>query len=71
MNTRLGWAAYIALGVVVDLWRDSKDDDTTLSATTRRTFRVDTPVGRVAFLAAWGFLAAWFAQHITNREAIK
>ena len=69
MNSKVAWAAFIAGGVVADLWRARASDGSTLSQATRDTFRTDTRPGRLAFIAAWGSLAAWFSAHILEHPA--
>lgn len=69
MKARLAWAAFIAGGVLADLWRSRVADGSTLSQTTRDVFHTDTPLGRAAFLAAWGYLCAWFPGHILDQPA--
>lgn len=64
MRAKVAWAAFIAGGVVADLWRVRVADGSTLSQTTRDVFHTDTRIGRFAFLAAWGYLCAWFPAHI-------
>lgn len=77
---RLFWAAYIAVGVIVDPLREQADitagrthsDGTTLSATTRWTVE-HVPGGRVLFAAGCVLIPRWFETHILdhldNRKA--
>ncbi len=57
------WGAVVGTGLAYEVWAlrnlPHKHPDT-LSATTRRTFRTDTPVGRLAFGAFW----LWFLGHV-------
>lgn len=48
----LRWGAILAALGLFDLWRNSKGDDSTLSASVRWVFNTDTPDGRAAFEAA-------------------
>ena len=59
------WAALIALGAAVEAvaLKGSKREHT-LSHATRLFFRTTTPAGRVAFVAGWISLTAWFLPHI-------
>lgn len=54
----------VALGCLgaLDIWRMTKDDDTTLSASIRYVLRTDTPGGEALFLAALDV----FAKHILH-----
>lgn len=55
--------AFGTLGAV-DVWRMTKHDDSTLSATIRRTFHTDTPEGKALFLSALVLLA----RHILHQR---
>lgn len=59
------WGGLIAVGVAFEVYtlRNKRDSDT-LSETTRRTFRVQTKGGRIAFAAAWGGFAGWYFGHV-------
>lgn len=63
----LGWVATI-IGAVYAEWRalNKGRQEATLSAATRAVFRTDTALGRVAFVASWAALTAWFLPHITK-----
>lgn len=59
------WLAWIAMFAGVEgvaVFNDVRED--TLSEHLRRWFRVDTHVGRTAFLAASVVFFAWFLPHI-------
>lgn len=58
------WAAYIATGVVIDVYAAYVRHDGTLSHAIRETFRTNTPRGRAAFLATLGVGVLAFAPHI-------
>lgn len=53
---------FVAFGVI-DLYRMTKHDGSTLSENIRRVFRTDTPEGEALFLAALAVLA----RHILDR----
>lgn len=59
---RAFWITAFLAGGVVDVWRMSKKDGTTLSETIRWGFGTDTPLGKVEFLCGLAALG-W---HILN-----
>lgn len=58
------WAAGLGTLVVLDLYCDSRADDSTLSCVTRMVYRTDTRAGRMAFVASWVALSSWLVPHI-------
>jgi hypothetical protein len=58
------WASCIGALVALDVWCDRRRDDSTLSCQVRRLFRTDHKTGRLAFIAAWAGLTAWFVPHV-------
>lgn len=66
------WIALAAVGVIaeavaINRSRDGKDAGT-LTHTLRTVFRVDTKIGRAAFLLALGGSAAWTAAHVLEQH---
>lgn len=65
------WAIFwmVAIGGlgVLDGWRATKHDGSTVSELTRAAFAVDTPRGRQAFGACWGLSYSLFSDHILHR----
>lgn len=61
------WAALISLGAVLEAvaLKGAKREHT-LSHATRVFFRTTSPSGRVAFVAGWIALTAYFVPHILN-----
>lgn len=59
------WGGLLLAGAAFEAYalRNGRSGDT-LSETTRRTFRVRTPVGRAAFGLAWTGFAVWYLFHI-------
>jgi len=63
------WGGILAAGVAAEVHALLADHhDCTLSAITRRVFRTQHPVGRVAFALGSYALAVWFTHHITARK---
>lgn len=54
------WGGVFGCLGVLDIWRMTKHDESTLSESIRRVFRTDTLVGRALFLTA----LVIFARHI-------
>jgi len=69
MSPRAAWVGYVACGIAADLWRASKHDRSTLCQATRDTFHTTHPLGRAAFLIAWGALSVWLPGHIFTNPA--
>lgn len=63
------WASLIGALVVLDLWADRKHDHSTLSCQVRRVYRTDHKLGRLAFIASWAGLTAWFVPHVCRSIA--
>jgi hypothetical protein len=59
------WAAWVAAGVVREVITIRRHDGT-LSQAIAATFRTETPVGRVAYLATLTATSAYMAVHITR-----
>lgn len=59
------WGGLLLIGAVIEIWalRTAKAGDT-LSESTRRWFRVNTPVGSAVFGVAWVIFSVWFLVHI-------
>lgn len=59
------WGGLLTAGAGYEVWalRSGRSDDT-LSASTRRWFRVATPAGRATFAGAWAGFGLWFLWHI-------
>lgn len=64
------WAAGIGSLVVLDVWCDSRHDDSTLSSVTRMVYRTDTPLGKAAFIGSWLALSGWLVPHICRSKAL-
>lgn len=64
------WGGVLGAVIALDLYcdRDAVVGNT-FSEVTREVFRVDTPLGRVAFVGAWGGLTAWWLPHIVRKAA--
>lgn len=72
----LFWAGYFATFEALALYLDRRyhttdrngngvdDDGYTLSANTRKAFRIATKIGRAVFLAAFGGFVFWFLFHV-------
>jgi hypothetical protein len=60
----IAWAAAFAIIEGVALTRDKHDG--TLSHHLRHWFRVDTHLGRTAWLVVSGVFLAWFITHIAH-----
>jgi hypothetical protein len=59
------WAGLIAAGTAYETYTlHAKQQNATLSETTRRTFHTRTRVGRYVFTAAWVGFSAWWIRHI-------
>lgn len=48
----------------------AKDHDATWSHLIRVIFKIDTPEGKVAFVASWVALTAWFLPHILKGKTV-
>jgi hypothetical protein len=65
------WAAWVAVGAVVEA-RAIRRHDGTLSEAIATTWRTETPAGRAAYLATLGVTSVYMAVHITRfRYSIK
>jgi len=64
MKAEYFWCGVIGSLTGVDIYLDRRHPHYTLSAVTRRVFRVETKHGKVAFIAVWGGLTFWFVPHI-------
>lgn len=63
------WLTILAGGLGYEAWTlYSRDVESTLSETTRRTFRVRTKPGRVLFAVSWSGFALWFLFHIVKES---
>lgn len=60
----LGWGASIGTLIVLDVYTNSRHDESTLSSQLRRLYRTNTPAGRAAFIGSWAALTTWFIPHI-------
>lgn len=61
----LVWALLLGSPAVLDFWCDrNKVPGDTLSECTRKLYRTNTPLGRVAFVASWSLLTRWLVPHI-------
>lgn len=61
------WGGLLAAGAGYEVWAlRAGRSDATLSASTRRWFRVATPAGRAVFAGAWCGFAVWFLVHIVR-----
>ena len=59
------WGGVILTGIAIEAYALlNKRDEDTLSEVTRRTFRVRSKPGAIAFGTLWGSFAAWFGGHI-------
>lgn len=59
------WGGLLLVGAAYETYAlTNKRSDDTLSETTRRTFRVTTPVGRAVFAVAWTAFSTWFLGHV-------
>lgn len=59
------WAAMAAAVIGYEVYTIRKNLlDSTLTRTTRRTFRTTHPYGRAVFSIGWGYFAVWFLRHI-------
>lgn len=66
----LTWAGLVAVGAVVEaIALRNQRMDSTLSHATRSLFATHTPAGKVAFVAGWAALSAWFVPHIVREVA--
>jgi hypothetical protein len=61
------WAAGIGPLIVLDVVLDKRHDGSTLSEATRYIYRIETPLGRFAFVASWLALTGWLVPHICKR----
>lgn len=61
------WGGLILVGAAVEAWAlySAKPGDT-LSESTRRWFRVNTPLGRTLFGLGWAAFSTWFLVHIVG-----
>lgn len=59
------WAATVVGLGVLDYWA-SRQHTGTLSEAGRHYFRVEHPVGRTVFTAAWVGLSMWIVPHICD-----
>jgi hypothetical protein len=59
------WGGLILAGAAVETYalRSARQEDT-LSAATRRWFRVHTKAGAVCFAVAWTGFGVWYLDHI-------
>jgi hypothetical protein len=59
------WGGLILAGAAVETYalRSARQEDT-LSAATRRWFRVHTKAGAVVFAVAWTGFGVWYLDHI-------
>jgi hypothetical protein len=59
------WGGLILAGAAVETWalRSARQEDT-LSAATRRWFRVHTKAGSIVFVVGWVAFSAWWIDHI-------
>lgn len=62
------WAAGIGPLIILDAVLDKRHDGSTLSEATRYIYRVETPLGRCAFVASWIALSSWLVPHILKRS---
>lgn len=69
MRPRVAWALFVAGGIAADLWRTRVADGSTFSQATRDAFCTNTRLGRIAFIASWGYLCAWFPAHVLEHPA--
>ena len=60
----LAWATAVGTLGMADVLLNRRHDGSTLSEATRWAFCTQHPLGRVAFVAAWAALTAWFVPHI-------
>lgn len=63
---RQHWLAFVATGAVLDLWCAYGRGGDTLSTAIRKTYRVDTPAGYVAWGATVVAGATWLHFHIVD-----
>jgi hypothetical protein len=59
------WGGLILAGAAVETYalRSARQEDT-LSAATRRWFRVHTKAGAIVFAVAWTGFGVWYLDHI-------
>lgn len=63
----LFWMGSVGVLGLLDGWRATRHDGSTISELTRVAFATHTPSGRLAFAACWGAASALFLRHILHR----
>ena len=59
------WGGLILAGAAVETYAlHSARQEDTLSAATRRWFRVHTTAGKVVFVGGWVAFSAWWIHHV-------
>lgn len=63
------WAGLLTAGAALEVYAlKNKQPGDTLSESTRRWFRVNTPAGRWVFGISWTAFAVWYGLHILGLE---
>jgi hypothetical protein len=66
---RHAWTAFLAGTVALEAYGLKHPERIPpLSAWARWMFRVETALGRVAFVVGWAWLSKWFVPHVVGRR---